>query len=89
MPNSSGVAEGLDLFRLGGEVLVLAIFQFALIDKGLKVGVVLDGAGRADADHLHLTGHAFFPERVHHQQRGDVDQAVRGAVLVLVELDGA
>ncbi len=61
MPSSSGVAEGLDLFRRGGEVLVLAIFHFALIDKELKVGVVLDGAGRADAEHLHLAGHAFSP----------------------------
>ncbi|MGC8908126.1 MAG: hypothetical protein ACP5M0_11880 [Desulfomonilaceae bacterium] len=60
-----------------------------LFTKGWEVGAVLDAVGRVEVDHLHLAGHAlFFEERVHHQERIAGDQAVRPAVLVLVELDG-
>ena len=84
-----GVAEGFDHFRLGGQVLVLAVRYLSLVREGLEVGAVLDAVGRVDVDHLHLAAHALLlEEAVHHQQAVARDQAVAPVVGVPVELDG-
>ena len=70
-------------------MIVFAICYFALINKGLKVGAVLDAVGGIDIDHLDLTAHTFlFKKTVHHYQAVPRDETVAPIVGVLVELDG-
>jgi hypothetical protein len=82
-----GVAKSPDLLRLGGEVVVLAVLDVALVDKGLEVGAVADAVGRVEIDHLHLACHTLlFQQRVHHQQAVTRHQPVGPAMRVLVEI---
>ncbi len=83
-----GVAEGAELLRLGGQVLVLAVLDVALVDEGLEVGAVADTVGWVYVDHLHSARHPLlFQQRVHHQQAVAGHQPVAPAMEVLVELD--
>ena len=49
-----GVAEGLDLLRLAGDVVGLAVLHVAAGGGPLEVAVELDAVGRVDVDALHL-----------------------------------
>ncbi len=83
------IAERAYLFRLGGQVVVLAVLHVAFVDERLEVGAVFDPIGRVHVDHLHLARHAFFfQQAVHHKERIARHKTVRPAVRVLVELDG-
>ena len=83
-----GVAEGLDLFRLAGGVLGLAVLHVALAGADLPVGAELDAVGRVEVDHLDLALEPFLlGQRGHHQQRIAQDHAVGPVLLVVVEVD--
>ena len=81
------VAECANHLRLGGQVLIFAIFHIALVHKWLKIAAVLDAVRRVHINTLHLAAHPFFlQQRVHHQQTITSDKAVAPVVAMLVEL---
>ncbi len=49
-----GVAEGLDLLRLAGDVVGVAVLHVAAGGGPLEVAVELDAVGRVEVDALHL-----------------------------------
>jgi hypothetical protein len=49
-----GVAQGLDLLGLAGDVVLVAVLHVAAGGGPLKVGVELYAVGRVDIDALHL-----------------------------------
>src|SRR6516225_3076980 len=49
-----GVAERLDLLRLAGDVVGLAVLDVAARGGPLEVAVELDAVGRVEVDALHL-----------------------------------
>ena len=54
-----GVAEGLDLLGLAGDVVGLAVLDVAAGGGPLEVTVELDAVGRVDVDALHLATQAL------------------------------
>jgi len=81
------VPKRLDHLGFLGEVLVRAVFDVALVSKGLEVRAVFDAVGRVDIYRLHLTAYALLgQEGVHHQQGVASHQPVRPAFLVAVEI---
>lgn len=84
-----GVTERLDHFGFLGEVVVLAVFDIALVDERLKVGAVFDAIGRVNVNHLDLPRHAlFFEKGVHDDERIPGDETVGPVVFVFVKFDG-
>ena len=82
-----GVAEGLDLLRLAGDVLAVAVAHVAAGGGPLEVGVEPDAVGRVDVDALHLALQALpLGERGHHLEAVAQDHAVLPVAVVLVEL---
>ena len=76
-PKFPGIPEGLDHFRFGSQILILAIFHIPFVHKGLEVTPLLNPIRRVDIDHLHLTGRALlFQKGVHHQQAVSGHKAV-------------
>ena len=81
------VAERLDLLRLAGDVVGVAVLHVAAGGGPLEVGVELDAVGRVDVDALHLAaqslalGQAAITCRLVAE-----DHAVRPVLVVLVEL---
>ena len=59
-----GVAEGLDLLGLTGDVLDLAVLHVALAGRDLPVGAELDAVRRVDVDHLDLAPSSSFSARL-------------------------
>ena len=70
-PVAPSIAEGLDLFRLAGDVFELAVFHVAAGGGPLEVGVEPDAVGRIEIDALHLAAQSFALG-----QRGHDAQAV-------------
>jgi hypothetical protein len=82
-----GVAERLDLLRLAGDVLGLAVLHVAAGGGPLEVGVEFDAVRRVDVDALHLAAQALaLGQRRHHLQAVAEDHAVGPVGVVLVEL---
>ena len=85
-----GVAEGLDLLRLAGGILRLAVLDVPLAGADLPVGAELDTVGRVEVDRLDLALQSLLLGQAgHHQQRIAEDEAIAPLLLVLVEVDRA
>ena len=82
-----GVAKGLHLLRLAGDVLGLAVLHGVTSGGPLEVGVELDAVGRVDIDALHLAAQALaLRQRRHDLQAVAEDHAVRPVGVVAIEL---
>ena len=82
-----GVAEGLDLFRLAGDVVGVAVLDVAAGGGPLEVAVEFDAVGRIEIDALHLAAQAFaLGEGGHHLQAVAQDHAVLPVAVMLIEL---
>ena len=82
-----GVAERLDLLRLAGDVVGVAVLHVAAGGGPLEVAVELDAVGRVEVDALHLAAQALaLGQAGHHLERVAEDHAVRPVLVVLVEL---
>ena len=81
-----GVTEGLDLFRLAGDVIGIAVLHVAAGRRPLEIAVELDAIWWIEIDALHLAAQAFaLGEARHHLQRVAEDHAVRPVLVVLIE----
>ena len=82
-----GVAEGLDLLRLAGQVLGLGVLDVALAGAHLPVAAELDAVGRVEVDALHLAAQPFLlGETGHDEQAISENEAIRPVLVMLVEL---
>ena len=82
-----GVAEGLDLLRLAGDVLGLAVLDVAAGGGPLEVGVELDAVGRVEVDALHAASEPLaLGQGGHDRKRVAEDHAVGPVLVVPVEL---
>ena len=83
-----GVAEGLHLLGLAGQVVEVAVLHVARGGRPLEVRVEADAVGRVDVDRLHLPAQALaLGERGHHREAVAEDHPVRPLAGVAVELD--
>ena len=81
------VPERLDLLRLAGDVVGLAVLHVPAGGGPLEVGVELDAVGRIDVDALHLAAQPLpLRQRRHHLQAVAEDHPVRPVGVVAVEL---
>ena len=82
-----GVAEGLHLLGLAGDVLGVAVLHVAAGGAPLEVAVEFDAVGRIEIDALHAAGEAFaLGQARHHLQAVAEDHAVGPVAVVAVEL---
>ena len=84
------IPKRLDLLRLAGDVVSLAVLHVAAGRGPLEVGVELDAVGRVEVDALDFAAQTLaFGERCHHLQAIAEDHAVCPVGVVLVELGRA
>nr|WP_236691025.1 hypothetical protein [Levilinea saccharolytica] len=86
-PQFPGIAKGLNLLRLAGQVFFLAVLHIPFARAHLPVRAKLDAVGRVHVNHLHLALQALlFRQAGHHQQAVAQNHAVGPVLLVMVKI---
>src|SRR6266571_3904700 len=82
------ISKCLDRLGLLRQVGVLAICDFAMVHKGLKIRPIPNSVGWINVYHLNFPRHSlFFKERIHNEQGVTGDQSVRPSLRMFVKLD--
>ena len=85
-PVPPGIPECLDLLRLPGDVVGVAVLHVPAGGGPLEVGVELDAVGRVEVDALHLAAQSFaLGQGGHDLEAVAEDHAVGPVGVVLVE----
>ena len=69
-PKFPCIPVSLDHLRFIGHVVIVAVFNIPLSDKGLEVGAELHAVGWVHVDHLNLSGHTLIVQQGIHNYHG-------------------